>query len=315
MSPVTTLVQRDVIHKSSSLKLWEVGPRDGLQSECRSLSIENKVHLVSSLMEAGLRQIEVGSFVRAIPQMENTDDLFQQLAQHPLRKQTKLTGLIFNAKGLERAIASGADGACLVVFPSESMALKNSGVGSHEGLRRTLSLAAAAKSQNLFVRVDVGTAWTCPYEGFIAADRVFEFASSLLSVPEIDEVALADTLGHAHPFDVKDRFLPLVERFGPSRLAGHFDDTQGFALANVTAAYSTGVTIFDASVGGLGGCPFAPGAAGNLATEDLLLFAQKIQDSQLCSVDLTKIWKLVADLETTLGRSLGGRSSQWWRTQ
>jgi hydroxymethylglutaryl-CoA lyase len=265
-------------------------------------------------MEAGLRQIKVGSFVKSASQLEDTDELVKLLAQHPLRDQTKLTGLIFNEKGLDRALAVGVDGVCLVVFPSESMAMKNSSIGSYEGLRRTTDLARAAKKEGLFVRVDVGTAWNCPYEGLVAADRVHEFASNLLDAPEIDEVALADTLGHAHPIEVKERFLPLIERFGTKRLAAHFHDTQGFALANVTVAYSLGVSIFDASVGGLGSCPFAPGAAGNLATEDFVLLASKMKDAQFDSVELTKIWKIIHELEALVDRPLGGRSAHWWRS-
>jgi hydroxymethylglutaryl-CoA lyase len=313
MSPITTLVRRDVVSTNSTLKLWEVGPRDGLQSEKQTLPLEKKRHMVAALMDAGVRQIEVGSFVKAVPQLRDTDELVKQLADHPLRYQTKFTGLVFNERGLERALESGVDGVCLVVFPSETMAIKNSGVGSYEGLRRALDLASSAKKENLFVRVDIGTAWTCPYEGLISAEKVFEFSSALLSVPYTDEVALADTLGHAHPTEVMKRFLPLTQRYGTERLAAHFHDTQGFALANVTAAYSIGVSVFDASVGGLGGCPFAPGAAGNLATEDLLLFAQKMQDSQLNSVDLSRVWKLIDDLEACVDRPLGGRSRGWWR--
>lgn len=315
MSPITTIFRRDNFVHNSSLKLWEVGPRDGLQSENKTLPIEAKCHLVSSLMDAGIRQIEVGSFVRAIPQLNDTDALVAHLSAHPLRGETKLTGLIFNAKGLARAVAAGVDGVCLVVFPSETMALKNSGVGAHDGLRIAMDLAVDAKKHGLFVRVDVGTAWSCPYEGQIATERVFEFSSSLLSLPEVDEVALADTIGSAHPFEVHARFLPLIDKYGPARLAGHFHDTQGFALANVTAAYSAGVETFDSSLGGLGGCPFAPGAAGNLATEDLLLLAQKIQSKDLQSVDLSKIWRLIDELQDAIGRPLGGRSAHLWRNR
>lgn len=315
MSPITTLYHRGNSEVREPMKLWEVSPRDGLQSEKSILPLEAKRQLVSSLMDAGLRHIEVGSFVRTIPQLSDTDALTERLASHPLRAQTTLTGLIFNAKGLKRAIAAGVDGVCVVVMPSETFALKNSGVGAQEGLRRALDLVSEAKQRGLFVRVDVATSWSCPYEGTIPAERVSEFASSFLSNPSVDEVALADTIGHAHPFEVYQRFLPLIEKFGPDRLAGHFHDTQGFAIANVSAAYSAGVRIFDSSLGGLGGCPFAPGAAGNLATEDLLLLAQKMGSPQASEIELGALWGLIETLQTTMGRPLGGRSGHWWRNR
>lgn len=295
--------------------LWEVSPRDGLQSEKQTLSLDAKRELIFGLMDSGIRHIEVGSFVKAIPQLADTDALIPSLAEHPLRSQTKFTGLVFNAKGLERAVAAGVDGVCLVALPSEELSLRNAGVGAHEGLMRALALADEAKRQGLFVRVDLATSWVCPFEGQVPETRILEFASALLQKDSVDELALADTIGHAHPLQVYSTFLKLSERFGTRRLAAHFHDTQGLALANVTAALAAGVRSFDSSLGGLGGCPFAPGAAGNLASEDLVLMAQKFSPQQLASVSLQTLWSTLGKIEKHIGRPLGGRSSAWWRSQ
>lgn len=296
-----------------SLKVWDVSPRDGLQSETNILPLEAKRTLIGGLMDAGIRHIEVGSFVKAIPQLADTDALVPSLADHPLRKSTQFTGLIFNAKGLERALAAQVDGVCVVAIPSDALSQKNAGVGAQQGLARALELVDLAKSHGLFVRVDVATSWVCPFEGQMPQSRILEFASALLEKNSVDELALADTIGHAHPLQVYSTFSKLAESFGTHRLAAHFHDTQGLALANVSAALFAGVRIFDASLGGLGGCPFAPGAAGNLATEDLVLMAQKFSPQQCSEVSLDHLWSTIGKIETSIGRSLGGRSGQWWR--
>lgn len=314
MSPITQIFRREDFAMNLPLTLWEVSPRDGLQSETQTLSLSAKRDLVVALMKAGVRNIEVGSFVKAIPQLADSDELVASLADHPLRKHTRLTGLIFNSKGLQRALAAGVDGVCVVAIPSETLSLKNAGVGAADGLQRALDLVTEAKTHGLFVRVDIATSWVCPFEGAVAKERIFEFASSFLNKSEVDEVALADTIGHAHPLQVHHLFSLLADRFGTHRLAAHFHDTQGMALANVVAAYSAGVRIFDASLGGLGGCPFAPGAAGNLATEDFILMAQKFSDAGVAGIDLAALWKIVETMESQIGRSLGGRSRNWWRS-
>lgn len=298
---------------SAPLRYWEVSPRDGLQSEIQILPLQVKHDLICGLMDAGVRHIEAGSFVKTIPQLADTDALIQSLQSHPLRSQTKLTGLIFNEKGLERAAAAGVDGVCIVAIPSDQLSLKNCGADAREGLRRALLLADEAKARGLFVRVDVATSWVCPFAGAMPEALVLDYVSQILEKPSVDELALADTIGHAHPLQVLSTFLKLGKHFGTERLAGHFHDTQGLALANVTAALTAGVRIFEASLGGLGGCPFAPGAAGNLATEDLLLMVQKFSPPQLSDVSLSALWKMIGNLEREVGRTLGGRSAQWWR--
>jgi hydroxymethylglutaryl-CoA lyase len=314
MSPIKQIMRRENIEMKKHLTLWEVGPRDGLQSEKNTLSLEAKRDFVFALMQAGVRNIEVGSFVKAIPQLADTDELVALLAAHPLRKECRLTGLVFNEKGLERALKSGVDGVCVVAIPSDALSKKNAGVGALEGLQRALNVVKIAKESGLFVRVDIATSWVCPFEGAIAKDRVVEFASNFLGKTEADEVALADTIGHAYPLQVHDLFSTLADAFGTERLAAHFHDTQGLALANVTAAYSAGVRIYDAALGGLGGCPFAPGAAGNLATEDFVLMAQKFSDRGVAGIELASLWSAITSLEAHIGRPLGGRSRSWWRS-
>jgi hydroxymethylglutaryl-CoA lyase len=266
-------------------------------------------------MAAGVRNIEIGSFVKDVPQLMETDALVQSLAQHPLRSQTRFTGLIFNSKGLQRARAAGVDGVCVVAIASDTLARKNSGKGAQESLQIALDLVDEAKAHNMFVRVDVATAWVCPFEGAMPQERVLEFASCFLNKSNVDEVALADTIGHAHPLQVHGLFSALADKYGSQRLAAHFHDTQGMALANVVAAYSAGVRSFDASIGGLGGCPFAPGAAGNLATEDFVLMAQSFTDTGVEHIQLELLWQAVENLEKHLGRRLGGRSHAWWQSK
>jgi hydroxymethylglutaryl-CoA lyase len=311
-SDLNSSVNFDLVHRP--LVLWEVGPRDGLQSEKQTLPLEAKKELIFGLMNAGVRNIEAGSFVKAIPQLADTDALIPLLAEHPLRAQTRLTGLVFNSKGLERALAAGVDGVCVVAIPSDALSLKNAGVAAQEGLQRALALADEAKGHGLFVRVDLATSWVCPFEGAMPETRVLEFASAFLEKTSVDELALADTIGHAHPVQVYSTFSKLAGHFSATRLAAHFHDTQGLALANVTAAMAAGVRVFDSSLGGLGGCPFAPGAAGNLATEDFVLMAQKFSPPQIQSIELPALWNTLAQVERQIGRALGGRSSQWWRS-
>jgi hydroxymethylglutaryl-CoA lyase len=314
MAPLSHIVRREDFNSSTPLKLCEVSPRDGLQSEAQTLGLEVKRQLIADLMSAGVRNIEIGSFVKSVPQLMDTDALVQSLAHHPLRAETHFSGLIFNSKGLKRALAAGVDGVCIVAIPSDSFSQRNAGISAQEGLKQALNLVDEAKANNLFVRVDLATAWVCPFEGQMRHERVFEFASCFLNKSNVDEVALADTLGHAHPLQVHALFSVLGDRYGTQRLAAHFHDTQGMALANVVAAYSAGIRIYDSSLGGLGGCPFAPGASGNLATEDFLLMAQKFADSGVAGIQLEALWKIISNLEKNIGRSLGGRSRQWWHS-
>ncbi|MBM3382811.1 MAG: hydroxymethylglutaryl-CoA lyase [Betaproteobacteria bacterium] len=245
MSPLTQIVRRENFNTNAPLQLCEVGLRDGLQSETQTLSPAVKRDLVIGLMSAGVRNIEIGSFVKAIPQLADTDALAQSLAQHPVRAQTRLTGVVFNSKGLQRARAAGVDGVWVVAFPSDTLSLKNSGFGAQDGLQQALSLVEEAKAHKMFVRVDIATAWVCPFEGQMKQERVFEFASCFLNKSNVDEVALADTVGHAHPLQVHALFSALADKYGSQRLAAHFHDTQGMALANVVSAYSAGVRIYD----------------------------------------------------------------------
>ena len=294
---------------STALRVWEVGPRDGLQNEARPIPTAAKIRLIEGLAAAGVRSIEATSFVsaKAVPQMADGDEVAAKV--HALPGVTAMA-VVFNERGYERLVASGLRAVCVVVVVSDALSRANSRRSAEEGLQASKELVARARRDGLFVRVDIAPAWVCPYEGPTDPERVIAFADQLWE-QGVDELALADTIGQAHPFEVAKLFERLGARYDMARLVGHFHDTQGLGLANVTAALTAGVRIFDASLGGLGGCPFAPGAAGNLATEDLVLLADKAGFST--GIDLAALWDVVDETSEVVGRPLGGRSGRWWR--
>lgn len=291
----------------------EVGPRDGLQNECATLTLEDRLDLVDGLLAAGVTQIELGSFVspKAVPAMAGTDAL---VVAAKARHGPKLRGLglVMNEKGFDRALAAGADGVCIVTVVSETLCQKNNRCSSEEATATAVRLLQRARAAGLYARVDIATAWVCPYEGQISLEQVRRHADQLWEF-QPDEMAFCDSIGHAHPYQVAKLFAELGERYGRSRLVAHFHDTQALGLANATAALMQGVRRFDASVGGLGGCPFAPGAKGNLATEDLVHLCDRIGFAT--SIDVTKLWPVVARLEERIGRPLGGQSKAYFTSK
>ncbi len=294
---------------TSDLKLWEVGPRDGLQSEKKILTPQEKMQLISALYKAGSRNMEVGSFVspKSIPTLTESEVVLQ----HALTLQNlNANSLIMNAKGLDRALAAGAKSVCLVAIVSDSLSQKNAHRPSQQLFDESLELLERARNNNLFVRVDIATSWVCPFEGPINFNRVIPFVEAFVK-GGADEIALADTIGHAYPAQVKNSFETLSKIFGSlQKIGAHFHDTQGFGIANTAAALEAGVRIFDSSIGGIGGCPYAPGAAGNLATEDIVLLAQKMGLNT--GLDLNEIWNAVELTGQLIGRKVGGRSAGWW---
>jgi hydroxymethylglutaryl-CoA lyase len=251
------------------VRIYEVGPRDGLQAEDAILSTEDKLRFLSMLADAGLREIEATSFVspQAIPQLADADDLMARLERRP---GVRYPVLVPNARGLERAIAAQVDAVCLFTAATEAYVRHNIGMGIDESLAAFAPIAEAASRRRWWLRAYVSTAFGCPYEGEVDAGRVVGVSRRLLDLGA-DELAISDTVGVAAPADVRRVTDALVEAgIGVERLAFHFHDTRGTALANVMAAMELGVRTFDASTGGTGGSPFAPGAAGNLATEDLV---------------------------------------------
>lgn len=291
------------------LKICEVGPRDGLQNEATPVSTAQKQKLLDGAMDAGLRYIELTSFVsaKAVPQMADADQMMPYAREkYPTGH---FNGLIINEKGYERAIEAGTKGVAVVVVVSEALSQRNSRMSVAESLATCAKIVARAKSEGVFTRVYLAVAWVCPYEGATPPEKVIACADTVWEMG-VDELALADTIGHAHPLEVGRLIEQCGKRYDMRKLAVHLHDTQALGLANAAAAISAGVRIVDASVGGLGGCPFAPGARGNLATEDLVFMAHKMGFET--GVDIEKLWNTVNDADGMVGRRVGGRIREWW---
>lgn len=246
----------------------EVGPRDGLQNEQADVSTADKVAFVDQLSAAGLPVIEVSAFVSPtwVPQMRDAADVFARIARRP---GTRYSALVPNLAGLERAAAAGVDEVAIFAAASESFSRRNINRGIEQSLADYAEVCARAHALGLRVRGYLSTAFGCPFEGTIAPTVVADVAGRLLDMG-VFEVAVSDTIGIAHPGQVPVVLDAVLARVPLDRIALHFHDTRGTALANVLVALSLGVATFDASAGGLGGCPYAPGAAGNLATDDLI---------------------------------------------
>ncbi len=248
--------------------IYEVGPRDGLQNEAETVPLEAKVRFIDLLTAAGLPLIEVTSFVRpgAIPQLANAEEVVKEIARAP---ETRYTALVPNLKGMERAEAARLDGIALFTAASETFSRRNTNASIQETLARFKPVAETARNQGIWLRGYVSTAFGCPYEGDVPIDSVLSVTRDLLDLG-VDEVAISDTIGIATPAQVVSVVGALLSEVPVSKLALHFHDTRGTALANVLAGLQLGISTFDSSAGGLGGCPYAPGATGNLATEDLV---------------------------------------------
>ncbi|MFI5388781.1 MAG: hydroxymethylglutaryl-CoA lyase [Candidatus Eremiobacterales bacterium] len=248
--------------------LVEVGPRDGMQNEGRVVPTAMKIAYIDALSAAGLPIIEATSFVdpRWIPQLADAEDVMRGIER---RAGVRYPVLVPNARGMERALAAGAREVAVFTAASETFNKRNTNATIAESIERFVPVIALARERNLRVRGYVSTAFGCPYEGVIAPRAVLDVSRRLIDIG-IDEVSIGDTIGVATPNQVVAVCEALKQHIDAGRLAMHFHDTRGTALANVVAALELGIAIFDASSGGLGGCPYAPGAAGNLATEDLL---------------------------------------------
>lgn len=251
-----------------SVKLVEVGPRDGLQNETKTVETAIKVELIDRLSRTGLRLIEAGSFVspKWVPQMADTDEVLAQIRRQPNVRYAVLTP---NLIGFNAAIAAMADEVAVFTAASESFARRNVNGSIAETFGRIAEVCGAAKGRSLPVRAYISCALWCPFEGRIAPETVAEVAERLLRLG-CYEVSLGDTIGKGTPGEVEKLVHAVAARIPIGRIAVHFHNTYGQALANVLAALESGVAVVDASVAGLGGCPYAPGAGGNLASEDVL---------------------------------------------
>ena len=255
---------------SSSVRVVEVGPRDGLQNEKVLISTEQKIQFINMLAEAGLPVVEATSFVspRAIPQLSDASEVMAGLTRF---STTEYPVLVPNLKGMERALAAGVRSVAVFTAASESFTRHNINATIAESLTNFRPIVALAQQEGVPVRGYISTVFGCPYEGAVAPQQVLTVAQALIEMG-IGELSLGDTIGVATPNQVIDVLGLLMDEgaIPVERLAVHFHDTRGTALANVLMALQLGISIVDSSAGGLGGCPYAPGAAGNLATEDLL---------------------------------------------
>jgi len=284
----------------------EVGPRDGLQNEAAPLTVDERVTFSNRLLAAGLPVVEVGAFVspRWIPQMVDSDAVLRRLV---VPDGARACVLVPNRKGFEAAREAGARAVAVFTAASESFNRKNINASIEDSFARFAEFLPEARRDGMWVRGYVSTCFGCPYEGAVPPARVLEVAGRLLEAG-CDEVSIGDTIGVAVPSQVTDVMGRLRERLPARALAVHFHDTRGTALANVLAALQEGIATVDASAGGLGGCPYAPGASGNLATEDLLYMIHGMGVET--GVDIEKVAAASRGLASRLGHTLPSRYLQ-----
>jgi isopropylmalate/homocitrate/citramalate synthase len=289
------------------VRIYEVGPRDGLQNEAEPVPLGTKLRYLELLADAGLREIEATSFVApsAIPQLADADELMAAL---PRRAGVRYPVLVPNVRGLARAEAAGVDAIAVFTAATDAFTTRNIRMTVDESLEAFAPVLARASDLGWWRRGYVSTAFGCPYSGAVSADRAVEVAGRLLALG-LDEVCFGDTIGVGVPPQVRAIVERAVEAGIPiDRIAFHFHDTRGTALANVAAGLSAGVRCFDASTGGTGGCPYAPGAAGNLATEDLVYLLDAIGLDH--GVALDGVLRAARFIAEALGKTLATKVGQ-----
>ena len=286
--------------------LVEVGPRDGLQNEPVRLSVDAKVRLIAALAASGLRRIEVGSFVRHdwIPQLAETDEVARR---SPKIAGVRYSALVPNCTGLDRAIASGLREVAVFMSATESHNQKNTNKSVAESLRQFREIVPAARKAGLAVRAYLSTVWGCPYEGAVDARRALQIGRELRDMG-CGELSLGDTIGIGNPLQTRRILELFLKEFAADQLALHLHDTHGTALANCLVGLEMGITTYDTSIGGTGGCPYAPGAAGNLATEDLVSMCMDMGIET--GIDLGKLIEAGALAQELIGHKLTGRRLQ-----
>ena len=285
------------------VRLVEVGPRDGLQNERQPISVADKVRLVNDLSAAGLSYIEVGSFVspKWVPQMAGSAEVFAQIER---KAGVTYAALTPNLKGLEAAIEAGVREVAVFAAASEAFSQKNINCSIAESLARFVPLLDAARAQDIRVRGYVSCVLGCPYEGEVAPGKVAEVARELYALG-CHEISLGDTIGTGTPGKARTLFDTVAREVPRERLAGHFHDTYGQALANIYASLLEGIAVFDSSVAGLGGCPYAKGASGNVASEDVLYLLDGLGIHT--GVDLPALIAAGQRISEVLGRPNGSR--------
>jgi isopropylmalate/homocitrate/citramalate synthase len=289
-----------------TVKVVEVGPRDGLQNEKVTIPTQAKIDYITALGDAGLRVIEAGAFVspKWVPQMADTAEVFANIPKDP---GVEYPVLVPNLKGLERAIDAGVKSIAIFTASSDTFNRRNINMSIDESFENYAPVTQRALAEGMRVRGYVSTAFGCPYEGEVPPEKVLEVTARLLDLG-CYEVSVGDTIGVGTPMQVQGVIGMLLQVVPPSRLAMHFHDTRGTALANTLAALELGIATFDASSGGLGGCPYAPGASGNLATEDLVYMLDSMGIET--GVNLDRLVQASAIIAPYLDHALPGRYLQ-----
>jgi len=289
-----------------TITVVEVGPRDGLQNEAAAVSTADKIAFVNRLSAANLPVIEVSAFVSTkwVPQVADAAEVFAGIERWPA---VRYTALVPNLAGLDRALAAGVQEIAVFAASSETFSRKNINQSIDESFTTYRQVCDRARASGLRVRGYLSTAFGCPYEGQVPPERVAELSARLIDMG-VFEVAVSDTIGIAHPGQVPLVLTPVLARVKPEQIALHFHDTRGTALANVLASLPLGIRTFDASAGGLGGCPYAPGAAGNLATDDLIYMLNGLGAET--GVSLEKLSEASAFIAGRLDHRLPSRYAQ-----
>lgn len=291
---------------SKNVKIVEVGLRDGLQNEKVVLSVAQKVELGKRLISAGAHRIEAGAFVRfdKIPQMQGTDQVLTDLQSW--NKKVHYSVLVPNEKGMIEALKFKPTEVAVFAGCSESFSQRNINCSIEESFERFKPVFALAKKNKIKVRGYLSVCFGCPYEGDVPEKKVIEMAYRLYKMGAF-EISVGDTIGVAHVGQVQSLFKKMKKKVPAKALAGHFHDTRGQALANILAAYNEGISVFDSSIGGLGGCPYVPAGTGNVATEDVLYMFQKMGANT--GMDLKKMLAITSWLKGQMGRELPSKLS------
>ncbi|GEN33943.1 hydroxymethylglutaryl-CoA lyase [Aneurinibacillus danicus] len=284
------------------VEIIEVGPRDGLQNEANFIPTDKKIEVINALSQTGIKRIEATSFVHPIhvPQMKDAKEVWETMQQV---EELQYMALIPNEKGYERARQSNVNAVSLVVGASNTFNQKNVRMTQEESMFRLQPMVKQAQEEGVFVRFNIATAFWCPYDGRVEEQEVLDMVDQLRDL-KVDEIVICDTIGRANPKQVYELFSRVFEASPEAKITAHFHDTYGFAQANVIAALQAGVTAFDSSIGGLGGCPFAPGAAGNVATEDLVMMLHEMGIET--GIDLDKLLTCVTLVRPMTERQLTG---------
>ncbi len=294
---------------AKKITLVEVGPRDGLQNEKKVLSQEIRLEFSRKLVDAGLKKIEIGAFVspKWVPQMIGSAELFAKAQKESFSKNAELSALVPNVHGMNDAVAAGVKHVAIFGSASEAFSQKNINCSIDESLERFAQVLKIAKQNKIKVRGYLSMCFGCPFEGDVPEARVVKLVKKFAELG-IYEISIGDTIGVADPAQVRRLVSKLINAVGAKRLAMHFHDTRGTALANILASLDLGITVFDSSLGGLGGCPYSPNSTGNVATEDVVYMLERMGYNT--GTDLSKLIELNKWMTEHIGHPLPARVSK-----